>query len=191
MRNPTEMMRAILTNEKAQEIIDFVSPKYGKSYVGLWLFQAIGVVMGEVCTIADNLRYETNPATAEMLLDYWEDHYGLPRDSSLTTEQRRARIVTRTQSRGPCNPTKLAAAISSALNGAKVDITENVSKNTFLVDIRDYVADITPAVAVLERMKPAHLIYQIRVAAQTVSTADIKTAIAITYAEKHKVEVMQ
>lgn len=191
MRNPTDLMKVILTSEKAQEIIDFVSPKYGKSYVGLWLFQAIGVVLGEVCTIADKLRYETNPATADLLLDYWEDHYGLPRDSSLTIDQRRARLVSRAQSHGPCNPVKLEAAISAALNGVKVEITENVSKNTFLVDIRDYVDDITPAVAVLERMKPAHLIYQIRVAMRTVSTAEIKTAIAITYAEKHKVEVTQ
>ena len=53
------------------------------------------------------------------------------------------------------------------------------------------VDSINPAVAVLERMKPAHLIYQIRVVTQTIAEAEIKTAIAITQAEKYKVEVLQ
>ncbi len=189
MKYQTELMRSILTNEKAQEIIDYVSPKYGNSYVGLWLFQVIGTVMGDVYSMADALRYETNPATADLLLDYWEDHYGIARDTSLTKEQRRLRLITKTQTRGPCNPTRLAAAVSAALGGVKVEITENVAKNTFLVNVREVVDDITPAVSVLERMKPAHLIYQIRVATQMVSTADLKVAIAITHAEKFKVEV--
>lgn len=191
MKYQTEMMRSILTNEKAQEIIDYVSPIYGNSYVGLWIYQAIGTVLNEVCKIAEQLRHETNPASAELLLDLWEDHYGIPRDRSLTIAQRQIRIIAKTQSRGPCNPVKLENAVSAALGGVKVEITENVAKNTFLVNIREAVDSINPAVAVLERMAPAHLIYQIRVATQTVANADIKTAIAITRAEKYRVEVLQ
>lgn len=191
MRKQTEIMQAILTDEMARKIIDYVSPIYGDSYVGLWLFQAIGIVLGEVSDIVEQLRYETNAGTAELLLDYWEDHYGIPRDTSLTAEQRRLRINAKTQSRGPCNPVKLEAAVSAALGGATVEIMENVGKNTFLVNIRDYVEDFTPAIPVLERMKPAHLIYQIRVAMQMVTTAELKTAIAITHAEKYQVEVLQ
>lgn len=191
MRNPTEMMRSILTNEMAQRIIDYVSPIYGDSYVGLWIYQAIGVVLGEIYDIADKLRYETNPAMAELLLDYWEDHYGLPRNSVLTVEQRRNRLIVQTQTGGPCNPKRLEDAISSALGDVPVEITENVAQNTFLVNIREVVDDITPAIAILERMKPAHLIYQIRVATKTVTTAELKTAIAVTHAIMNKVEVIQ
>lgn len=191
MRSRTELMQHILTNEMAQRIIDFVSPIYGNSYVGLWIFQAIGVVLGDIYTIAEQLRYETNPATAELLLDYWEDHYGIPRDSSLNAEQRRLRIISKTQSRGPCNPARLEAAVSASLGGVPVEITENVAKNTFLVNIREYVPDFTAAVAVLERMKPAHLIYQIRIATQTVTDAELKVAIAMTHTEQYKVEVQQ
>lgn len=189
MKNPTEMMQAILTNETAQRIIDFVSPIYGNSYVGLWIFQAIGVVMGEICDIADQLKHETNPATSVLLLDYWEDHYAIPRDRSLTVEQRQNRLIAKTQSRGPCTPARLEAAISAALGGVKVEITENVAKNTFLINIREFVDSIEPAVAVAERMKPAHLIYQIKVATQTIARKDIDMAIAMTRAETYKVEV--
>lgn len=190
MRNHTDMMREILTNETAKRIINFVSPIYGDSYVGLWMYQAIGSVMGEVCQIADQLRYETNPATAELLLDLWEEHYRIPKDSSLTVEQRRLRLTSKAQSKGGCTPSRLATAISAALNGVPVEIVENVAKNTFLINIRDYVESIEPAVAVAERMKPAHLIYQVRVATYTVAQRDIDIAIAMTHAESYKVEVI-
>lgn len=191
MRNQTELMRSILTNETAQKIIDYVSPSYGDSYVGLWLFQSIGVVLEEIYKIAEQLKYETNPATADLLLDYWEREYGLGTDTSLTKEQRRAKIIAKTQTRGPASPARMSSVISAALGGVEVDITENVAKNTFLVNIRDYVPSIDPAVAVLERIKPAHLTYRIRVAARMVTDAEIKVAIAMTHAEQYRVEVLQ
>ena len=189
MKCQTDLMRRILTNEKAQEIIDYVSPIYGNSYVALWIYQAIGTALGEVCTIAEQLRNETTPATADLLLDLWERQYRLPADETLTTEQRRNRIIAKIQSRGSCTPARIRDAVSAALGGVPVEIIENVAKNTFKVNIREYVEDITPAVAVLERMKPAHLIYQMQVALQIVSPAEIKVAIAMTQAESYKVEV--
>ena len=189
MRNPTEMMKAILTNETAQEMIDFVTPIYGQSYVGLWIFQAIGVALQEVRELAERLKYETTPATAELLLDLWEDHYAIPRDSSLSVEQRRDRIISKMQSKGACTPDRLAAAVSAALNGVKVEIEENVAKNTFRINIREHVESIAPAVAVVERMKPAHLIYEMKVAMKIVAQSEINVAIAMTRAEMYKVEV--
>ena len=191
MRNPTELMKSILTNETAQKMIDYVSPLYGDSYVGLWIFQTMGTVLGDLAKVSDQLRYETNASTADLLLDYWERQYGIPYDSSLTKDQRRARILDRKQSQGPCNPAKLEAAVSTALGGVEVNITERVAQNTFLVNVRGVVQTLAPALSVIDRMKPAHLICEIRVATQTVSDADIKLAIAMTYAEQFKVEVIQ
>lgn len=191
MRYQTELMRSILTNKTAQKIIDYVSPIYGNSYVGLWLYQAIGVALEDICKIAEQLKYETNPATADLLLDYWEREYGLPTDTSLTKEQRRSKIIAKTLMRGPASPARLSAAVSAALGGVAVDITENVDTNTFLINIRENVPSIVPAVAAIERTKPAHLVYQIRVAAQAVAEADIKVAIAMTNTEHYRVEVLQ
>lgn len=189
MRQPTELMRSILTDEMAQKIIDWVPPVYGDSYVGLWIFQAIGTVLGEVRDICEALMYETSPATATLLLDQWEDQYGLMRDSSLTIEQRRARIVQKRLTRGPCNPATLALAVSNALGGIKVEIQENVAKNTFAVVLADALEDLSPAIPVLERMKPAHLIYEFRVAAQTAPTTKVGVGIAVTQSEIMEVEV--
>lgn len=191
MRQPTEMMQSILTDEMAQRIIDFVPQVYGNSYVGLWTFQAIGAVLGEVYAICTSLMNETTPATSTLLLDYWEDQYGILRDSSLTTEQRRSRIVRKTLSRGPCNPATLAVEVSNALGGARVDVAENVAKNTFAIVIRDNVDDITPAYPVIERMKPAHLLCEIRIESQNPSTAEINVGVAMTHTERYVMEVTQ
>ncbi len=189
MRNKTDMMREILTNETAQRIINFVSPIYGNSYVGLWIYQAIGVVLGEVCEIAEQLQYETTPATAELLLDYWEDHYKIPRDSTLTAAQRRDRILTKIQSRPPCTPSRMASAISSVLNGVPVEIHENVSKNMFLVILKDSTDNIAAAINVVERMKPAHLIYRMKAEIDGKDNpAELMVASAITHAETHVLE---
>lgn len=189
MINRTTLSTAILTDETAQRIIDYVSQIYGRSYVGLWLFEVIGEALTSVRGVADELRTETNPITANLLLDYWEAHYNIPADSTMNAKQRQARLESKLLSRGPCNPYRLATAISSALGGVEVEITENISKNKFLVNIRSAVDDIKPAVAVIEKKKPAHLIYEIRVAMKTVAEADIKVAIAMTRAESYKVEV--
>lgn len=191
MRNQTELMKAILTNKTAQRIIDYVAPVYGASYVCLWIYQAIGVVLGEVCDICEQMRNETIAASADLLLDLWEQRYGLATDSTLTKEQRRALLIARMQTRAPANPARLASTISAALGGVEVEITENVAQNTFLVNIREYFESITPAVAIIERMKPAHLVYQIRVSNHTITDADLRVAIAMTHAEQYKVEVQQ
>lgn len=191
MRYQTDLMRSILTSKTAQRMIDFVSPIYGNSYVGLWLFQAQGTILDDDCNLAEALRYETNPATATLLLDQWEDHYKLERGVGLTVEQRRARLVAKLQTRGACNPAKMAAAVSAALDGAKVEVTENVSKNKFLVKILEEVGSFEPAIKVIERIKPAHLIYDIMIEIQAVPTADIKAATAITYAEMYTLPVVE
>lgn len=189
MRQPTELMRSILTDEMAQKIIDWVPPVYGDSYVGLWIFQAIGTLLGEIRGICEALMYETSPATATLLLDQWENQYGLMRDSSLTIEQRQARIIQKRLTRGPCNPATLAMAVSNALGGIPVEILENVAKNTFAVVLAEVVSDVSPAVAVIERMKPAHLIYEFRVAAQTATVTKVGVGIAVTQSEIMEVEV--
>lgn len=191
MRNPTDLMRTILTDETAQKIIDYVSPIYGRSYVGLWIFQAIGTVLGRAYTLAENLKNETNPMTSSLLLDYWEAHYALAKDPSLTMEQRRGRLATMARNQGPCNPAKLAAAVSAALGGLAVEITENVAQNTFLVTIRGEVGSFDQARAVIDRMKPAHLVYQIQVTQISDPVADAKVAVALTHGETFKLPTVE
>lgn len=190
MKQQTEMMRRILQNEVAQRIIDYVSPIYGESYVALWIFEVIGIVLSEAATMAETLRHETNPITTELLMDQWEDQYGLYRDSSLTMEQRRARLLDKIRYRAPANPKRLAAAMATVL-GVPVEITERVAKNTFQVDILDSVSDfrkLMRAIEVLDAKKPAHLIYKIAQNSR-VDESIVKLALATVQAETYQLEL--
>lgn len=190
MKQQTELMRQILKNETAQKIIDYVSPIYGDSYVGLWIYESIGVALSLISAVAEKLRYETNPITTELLMDYWEDHYGLHRDSSLTMEQRRERLLEKIRFRAPCNPVRLARAVENVLD-VPTKITERVAKNTFRVDILNSVSDfrkLLHALTVLNQRKPAHLIYEVNVDSK-VDETDLKLATAITQAETYRIGV--
>lgn len=186
MNYQTTLMQKILTNEKAQEIIDYVSQIYGDSYVGLWLFQAIGTVLGPAESLSEQLMYETSPATTTLLIDYWENAYGIQGDPTMTLEQRRARVVAAISSKGACNPARLANEISAVLGGAPVEILENTGKNEFTVNIRQVVRSYAPAIAVIEKMKPAHLIYELRGVTQESITSNTYVASAMTLAQMYK-----
>ena len=190
MKQQTEMMRRILQNEVAQRIIDYVSPIYGESYVALWIFEVIGIVLSQAAGLAEKLRFEANPITTELLMDQWEDQYGLYRDSSLTMEQRRARLLDKIRYRAPANPKRLAAAMATVL-GVPVEITERVAKNTFQVDILDAVGDfrkLMRAIEVLEAKKPAHLIYKVAQNSR-VDESVVKLALATVQAESYQLEL--
>lgn len=183
MNYQTELMQKILTNPKAQDIIDYVSQIYGNSYVGLWLFQVIGSILEPVEQLSEQLQEETNPTTTELLIAYWEQEYGIQGDPTMTIEQRRDTVIAAMRSKGACNPARLANAISAALGGATVEILENTGTNQFTVNIRTVVRSYAPAIAVIEAMKPAHLTYLIRGVTQESAYANINEAVAMTRSE--------
>lgn len=289
MNYRTELMEQILTNEKAQEIIDYVSQIYGNSYVGLWLFQTIGSVLGPLYDTSEQLMLETSPATSTLLLPYFENEYGIQADPTMSLEQRREVVVAAMRSKGACTPARLADSVSAALGGAPVEIIEyagdklifteieaivngsitgqepdpttsitneeiddlvlngvsfiyeelktntgddlvtsngdiflsninepdettsitypemdqfviygealnqdgNLNQFTFIVNIRAAVSSTAPAVAVIERMKPAHLVYTIQGVTQESASTDITIGVALTAAEHFTVTVQE
>lgn len=188
MNYKTEMMQEILTNPKAQEIIDYVTPLYGESYVGLWIYQAIGTVLGAAYDLSTELMAETNPEMTTQLLGYWESEYGITPDPELTIEQRRQRIINKIRTVGSCTPARLEAAISAAIGGIGVEITERTAKNQFTVSIIG-AASLAPVIEVVERMKPAHLTYVIKGAVSIKAANNQNIAMVLTHAESYKVEV--
>ena len=192
MINRTELMVQILQSEKAQEIVDEISQIYGNSYVGLWLIQAIGTVLDDLWAIVESLPAEFIPTTATWALEYWEQEYGFAKDSTLTTEQRQQRFVTKLMDKIPYNPARMEAIVAGVLGipAEMVEIKENVSKNKFVVYIRRYVDDLSAAVQIINKKKPSHLIYDIVVAEKVESEVNVEVALALNVYEKFEVEVL-
>ena len=194
MRYETELMRSILTDGTAQQMIDWVSRLYGESYVALWLFQVMGTALTGPAVLAESLRSETSPATASRLLDLWEAHYELPTDGSLSDAARRARLILQSQIWGPCSPDHLAKALSNALGGAEVSIQERTDGGhapapyKFLVRVHGDIPTTVPAIRLLKRLTPAHLTPVLRVE-RTRQTPTVYVGVAVYRAGRRALSV--
>lgn len=130
----TELMEQILTSEIGQQIIQRVTNKYGNSYVGLWLFQIIGMSNDEVKAMVEDFKNQTLPQTATWSLSLWEQSMGLPVNESESVEQRRQNIIEKRRRRNAMNPARIEKIIS-AMTGAAVRMDEYYAKNRFAIYI--------------------------------------------------------
>lgn len=87
----TELMEQILTSESAKRMIDYVSPIYGKSRIGLWLFQIIGLELDDVKEICDDIYDQIFVSRATWSLPYWEKAYEITPLPDQTIEQEGSR----------------------------------------------------------------------------------------------------
>lgn len=189
MRNKTELMEQILKSPKAQEIIDYVSPVYGDSYVGLWIFEVIGRALDLMCSYVESFPNEVIPGTATWGLDLFENEYAIAKDDSLSYEERRAQVLEKVKSRGPYNPTRLASILSEMAGGADVTIEENTAQNKFDVVIFTSTGDRAAIEKKIEALKPAHLIYSLRMSTGVTAAADMCVVNAVTTRLRYTVNV--
>ena len=68
----TDLTETILTSETAGRMAGYVLPVYGRSYIGLWLFQIMGIPFDEILVIAEHFFEEFFPETAVWSLPLWE-----------------------------------------------------------------------------------------------------------------------
>ena len=161
MINPTELMLSILKSEHAQLIIDRISPIYGEARVFLWLLQAVGVALDEAELSVGDFDVQSNVTNATWSLDYYEDQYGVRKNTALSLEDRRANVFAAIRFKVPLNPEKVAS-IMSAIGKTYVTIEEHTGKNKFTVHSRNTMyAD--RMIAFLEAAKTAHTIYEFEI----------------------------
>ena len=188
--NRTELAEEILSCEESRRMVNMVSPIYGESYVGLWLFQAIGAELDRLRVFLEELELQLNPATATWMLPEWERRFGITPEVDWSIQQRRDAIISKRRLTAPITAKKLED-ICSALVGARVDIEENTGKNKFTVYVRDNVTveQFKAAADAIEQAKPAHLIYDLSIAESNNVTVENYTAFGVAQKVQHFVEV--
>ena len=155
----TELMQKILTSDAAKRMIDYVSPIYDRSYVGLWLFNVIGIELDELNKFCEELYDQAHIETATWSLPMWEKEYGITPLEDQTIEQRRERLL-QMKKKSAFNPEKLRKLIES-MTGVEVEVVENTNKNTFLVRLKGSVDNLDDVKEQIKLMKPAHLLCSI------------------------------
>lgn len=112
------------TNEVAKEMLSCVTKGwYDKSYVGKWLYQVMGLSMGEVKRLYEELPEQLFVDTATWGLSYHEQKYGLPIRTELSYGERRKQIRQCTDSRIPITPYNLESMIFRQL-GLQTEVAD-------------------------------------------------------------------
>lgn len=183
MKYTSETIQTILKSPLAIRGLDYISPIYSEAKTALWLMEAIGVEYDTLIEWVEQYKQQVTPETATWGIRYYEEEYDLPSNDEIPLRQRIDAVKTTIRSRAPMNPLKMANLISLNI-GFPVKVLENTAKNTFTICLLDageggYYAK---AKKVTDRIKPAHLIYDLFVkldcvAFQNQLYADLKRVI--------------
>lgn len=155
----TDLMTQILKSLTAQRMVDYVSKIYGESYFGLWLFQIMGIEIDEVRQFVEGLYDEIFIQTATWTLPYWEKAFGLVSNPNMSDAQRREQLIS-TIKKQAMNPWDMKTSIET-LSGCKTEIIEHTGKNQFSVRVYGTVTNVDEIIALIDKLKPAHIIYDL------------------------------
>lgn len=160
------------TSESAKKMLSYVSDGYyDESYVGKWIFQAMGIEYDKAQEIVVDLPAQFYPETATWGLMYHEIKWGLPVRQNLFYEERRRLIFQKRDYRAPMTPYRMEKYLTDA-TGFEVHIADasdpgeygfipphpNVFKAYFL---GEGTLDSKLVYEMLDRLKQSHTAYTV------------------------------
>lgn len=168
----------IITSTSAKRMLDRVSPIYNNSYVGLWMFEAIGKEYDGVWEIIHTLPDQLFPESVTWAIELWEQRYGITPPATATLEERRRKILAARSVPSPFTPTALQKYIQQ-LTRRESEVVDHVGPFTFGVfiaanDSMDN-SDISAIAAYIKRHKPSHMSFQLWFQSFAVITIGVET----------------
>lgn len=145
------------TNETAIRMMERISPIYDRSYVGKWIFEVMGMEMGEARAYFEELRQQPFPERTTWAIEYWERRYAIIPKPTDDLETRRRNIIMKRGARLPMNPARMEQIVDG-LTGGTSTVTENVDDYTFQITI-DGVAlgiNMPNVIKKVKKKKPSH-----------------------------------
>lgn len=149
-------------SESAKRMVARISPIYGHSYVGKWIFEVMGLEIDEVREIVASLRDQCFLERVTWGMRYWEERYGIEVDETLDLEYRRSRIQRAGTRYGPISPAKVEEIIHE-FSGRIVHIVEDNPHYAFdlLFEEGEKDIDYTAIIEKVNSIKPSHLTYRV------------------------------
>lgn len=145
------------TNETALRMMERISPIYDRSYVGKWIFEIMGLEMGEARAYFEELRQQPFPERTTWAIEYWERRYAIIPKPTDDLETRRRNIIMKRGARLPMNPARMEQIVDGLTGGSTV-VTENVDDYTFRVTIDGAALGMNTlnVVKEIKKRKPSH-----------------------------------
>lgn len=149
------------TNETALRMMERISPIYERSYVGKWIFEIMGMEMGEARAYFEELRQQPFPERTTWAIEYWERRYVIIPKPTDDLETRRKNIIMKRGARLPMNPARLELNLDGITSG-RTTVKENVDDYTFSVTIEDVDApvDVEAVIKHIKKVKPSHQTFE-------------------------------
>lgn len=128
-------LEGIIRSPSAETFLRMVTKGfYDNSYIGLWMYEAIGREWDEMRKWAEGLKDEINPQTCTWSIGIWEWVYGIETDEALQLEYRRQRILAKILWTKPVNPEVIRRGVVK-ITGCDVDITDFAGPYRFALKI--------------------------------------------------------
>lgn len=157
----SELKDTILTNVTSRRMVANVSPIYDNSYIGLWVFEAMGREYEEAWELTNTLPDQLFPETATWGLVLWEQRYRIPIDLSMPIEERRLRVVTKRSIPRPLNPMSIEVMLFN-ITERHIEYHEHTGPYTFGVYLLNSAlpsgkqVDYDAILALIRKHKQAH-----------------------------------
>lgn len=145
---------------KAQEMYSSVSPVYEKNKIMKLIYESIGSELDDNIELTEEILNQFFPQTATWGLVIWEKRLNIPSNLNENIDIRRAKVISRLQSKNKIiNPHQMAIIISNYTK-AKIDIVEDVAPYVFEINLESNVGfpiDLKEMYKEVIRIKPSHL----------------------------------
>lgn len=149
-----------MKSNKAKEMFSTISPVYETSIVMKSIYKAIGSETELSEELAADILKQLFPQTATWGLILWEERLKLITNLNENIQLRRAKVISKLQSRNKIiNPYQMALIISNYTK-AKVNIVEDVAPYMFEINLLSYEGfptELKDMYKEVKRIKPSHL----------------------------------
>ncbi len=153
-----------VTSPSGQNMLQMVTAGfYNNSSIAQWIFQVLGQEWDEMSYWTQELYQEIFPQTCTWSIDWWEWHYGVTSDSSLSLETRRQRLLAHMMTRAPINPEVLRSGVASLTGCPLVEITDFSAPYSFWVTVphEKPIETMGMVWSYLHTIKPSHLSFRL------------------------------
>lgn len=170
----------IITSPEAETFLQMVTKDfYNNSYIGLWIYEAIGREWDEMREWAEGLKKEIHPQICTWSIPIWEWVYGFPTDETLPLEYRRQRILAKIVGAKPINPEVIRRGVAALIGATPEDVEVDPMAGPYRFDVIIHPTGapfpynrIEPYI---REIKPSHLRFEAAVETKINITIEIDT----------------
>lgn len=143
------------------QLIELLPSYYMASPETADLQSAMGMAVDAAERARDELMQQLDMSTATWGLSTWERAYGITPDTSMSTERRRSKLMSKMRGQGTTSVAMIKNVAESFVNGIVevVDIPDEYRFEVKFVNTIGRPPNLDDVAAAIEEIKPAHLLY--------------------------------